>query len=360
MQYPPGMVEQLRARNARFEGDPPPPHSDPFQSPGAPQGGYWKAGVDDEATSIFSPDQIEEAARRSRSKSLIPEAPPPRATPSRPSPAPARDRAAPDLRRVPDHGPTGMFHFAEPPTQKPPAAPGAGGGFEEEPTALFMSEGEVQRVDLRAIPDHGKTGLIYPTSREEVASAPPSRSSSPVGRASIGSSAAPPPRMPAPATPVGRASPAGMEAPSAPMAPPRSTEPAPPVRVGPPPQRATGPGGPRGAGPIVVERPVSPLDRASSPVSSIVPMEIAISAPSSMEPMAASQPASPESAFPETASGVRRGATLDEIMRLKVAAPPPEPAWKKTLPKVALTVLVLLAVGAALAVAAAIATLAFR
>lgn len=344
VQYPPGMVEQLRRRGARFEGDAP-AGGDPFQAIELKHGGTWKASAEEEATSIFSPDQIEAAAQRTRSKqSLIPEAPPvaprlPDAPPPRADqPPPRMPRAAPDLRRVPDHAPTTMFPFSEPPPNRP-APPAAEPGFEEEPTALFLSDGKVERTDLRQIPDHGRTGLIYPVGRAEPA--PPPRGPSPVGVASAAStSAAPPPRAPTPESPVGRASPAGLELPVAPAVARPEPRPA----------------------PIVVERPVPIAARAEAPVSPVISMDLAPVAvvAASLEPVAASQPSTADQAFPETASGVRRGATLDEIMRLKVEATAPATSFTASLPRLALGLLLLLALCAVVAVAAGAITLVLR
>lgn len=335
VQYPPATLEQLRKRGARFQTE-----AESALSAGA----ATAAGVDDEATSLFTASQIEEASRAARTAggTLVPEAAPPVRPPVRvlpPTPS--------DLRKIPDHNPTGLFPFstpggnaAPPPVLPPRASPAAPlsasapalvpgpavpsrptGAFEEEPTALFMSDGELREASLRDIPDHGLTGMIYPGGGlGSLSEAPPVRAAGGPGVAAP-FAPPPPPRPPAPAGPVGVARPVVIEAPN----PPRQVF---------------------SAGP---ELSAATFEAPRPPPSA-----------SSMEPVASASALPADQAFPESASGVRRGATLDEIMRLKVQDRSADrPVWDKV-PRVALALLVLLGLGAALFIVVAVALLVTR
>lgn len=355
VQYPAATLEQLRKRGARFQSE-----TESALSAGASA----SHAMDDEATSLFTAEQIEEASRAARTAggTLVPEVAPPvrpmvRALPPAPS----------ELRRVPDHGPTALFPFSGPggkqaPPPPPPSVPGTppvrgpnrgaapalpadaapkphlqGGfppasSFEEEPTALFMSDGDIREAALRHIPDHGKTGLVYPVGGASSSSEPPVHRPSPIaglgGGAGIGAAAPsaqrPPPSVPQPPSPVGKAAPLVIEAPNAPHL---------SFSNG---QELTA---------ATFEAPVA--GAAATGASSMEPVE-------SMSGMNADQ------AFPESASGVRRGATLDEIMKLKVMEKPVErPIWDKV-PRFALVLLVLLGLGGAALVLTVIVVLATR
>ena len=354
VQYPAATLEQLRKRGARFQSE-----AESALSSGASA----VSAMDDEATSLFTAEQIEEASRAARTAggTLVPEVAPPvrpmvRALPPAPS----------ELRRVPDHAPTALFPFPGPsggstppapavpfaspmrgpnrgaPPPAPPAPPvhptrPIHDSFEEEPTALFMSDGDIREAALRNIPDHGVTGLIYPTGGVSAAAelGPLSQTGPGPGVASP-APPRPPPRLPPSSSPVGQARPLVVEAPNSPHLSfsngqqlTSATFEAPSERVAP----SAPPAGPK--------RP-DPAGFAS------------------MDPVDSGSALPADQAFPESASGVRRGATLDEIMRLKVMDKPGDkPIWDKV-PRVALVLLVLLGFGAAFFVLAAIVVVATR
>lgn len=287
VQYSPATLEQLKKRGARFQ-------TEAESALGANRA--IPGGVDEEATSLFTAQQIEEASRAARTAggTLVPEAAPPVRSAVRALPP-----AKPEARKVP----------AVPPPPGPTRAP-LPTTFEEEPTSLFMADSDGQVPDLRSIPDHGRTGLIVP------ASAPSAVSTSipPVH---------PPPAVPAPPLP-----------------------PAPPA----------------GARPVVIESP-TPSKKIFGGGPDLMPAAFepqAAPAPSSMEPVASATALPADQAFPESASGVRRGATLDEIMRLKVQDRSSQQSVMDKVPKAALALLVLLGLGAALFIVVAIAVVATR
>lgn len=257
--YPQGAVEEMRRKGMRFEGDAAArAPNNPWEATAAQHGGYWKAGFDDEATSLFSPSQMEEVNRAALrpSENLAPRAPAARPPVARPSPSPpltpkvppaARQAPPPapripsDLRAIPDHSPTGLFPVmdvpllpssvkaasaekaAHPPAMSVGNSPSTSGNFDEEPTAMFMGEDDMNALDLRSIPDHGRTGLIVP-----MKVLPPATASAPsppgvkvhIQRADSEPQVAPPRPEPRatnpPASPLASLSPAREGAPSAP------------------------------------------------------------------------------------------------------------------------------------------------
>ena len=314
MRYPPGMLEKLRARGARMQQEARP--SSPWDAGEAPQqNGFWRAGLDDEATSIFKPSEGDDSARAARRADAAPT----------PAPGPAGKKVEVNLRNIPDHGPTGVFPLA---SQLPEI-----GGFEEEPTALFMADGEVDRVALRDIPDHGRTGLVYPIGKVVPPPAPsPAGGAGPIGVAR-------PSPAPAAVPPVGVATPGSLDAPvrrpAAPAAPAAPTPPrAPPIMNKPVASPAARPtlvpfgGEASGVFPIPTGRPTPNV--AAAPAVT----------PAPAPPPAPTSPSIP----PESPAASKGGATLEEIMRLKVQAPPPQPAWRRAMPQVLIGLLVLLLV----------------
>lgn len=264
--YPPGAVDEMRRKGLRFEGDPTASApTNPFEAAAAPHGGFWRAGIDDEATSLFTPSQMEEV---NRALQKGPSGPPPArpGPPPVPKPAPALRgaassisqrpvRPAPDLRAIPDHGQTGLFPIMDVPElpRVGPPAPTPPKTFEEEPTAMFMAEEDVKKIDLRTIPDHGQTGLIV-----SMRSLPP-------------------------------ASPAATRPPT----------PAPLVSFGPP------------------LRPGAPTEAPEEPVVVAVPRPISPLA--ALSPAASAAPARPTQPPTDAARPPRSGASLEQIQRLRVS-----------------------------------------